>query len=207
MRYNRAFVDIDTQVDFMEAGGKLYVPGAEGLREVLGRLVRYAGEAGIPVISSADDHPEGDPEFERFPPHCVRGTAGQKKIPETTLADAVVIGPEDDPPGGAAALLERHRQLVFHKTTFDPFSNPHFERLIERLEVGIYVVFGVATDYCVKAAAKGLLERGKRTAIVRDAVRPVTAEGGEAACRMLSEMGVEWVEAQRCLTQSWESEK
>jgi nicotinamidase/pyrazinamidase len=80
---------------------------------------------------------------------------------------------------------------------FDPFSNPHFERLIEKLEVGMYVVFGVATDYCVKAAAKGLLERGKRTAIVRDAIKPVTTKGGEATCRLLSEIGAEWMDAQR----------
>jgi nicotinamidase/pyrazinamidase len=35
------------------------------------------------------------------------------------------------------------------------------------------VVYGVVTDYCVKAAVLGLLDRGHKVAVVVDAVRPI----------------------------------
>ena len=36
-----------------------------------------------------------------------------------------------------------------------------------------FVVYGVATDYCVKVAVLGLLTRGHRVAVVVDAIRAV----------------------------------
>ena len=47
--------------------------------------------------------------------------------------------------------------------------------LIARYSQGrpTFVVYGVATDYCVRAAVIGLLTRGHRVALVADAVRAV----------------------------------
>jgi nicotinamidase-related amidase len=39
------------------------------------------------------------------------------------------------------------------------------------------VVYGVATDYCVAAAVRGLTERGCRVAVVVDAVRAIDLDG------------------------------
>ncbi len=36
-----------------------------------------------------------------------------------------------------------------------------------------FVVYGVATDYCVRAAVSGLLDRGCRVAVVVDAIRAI----------------------------------
>ena len=36
-----------------------------------------------------------------------------------------------------------------------------------------FVVYGVATDYCVRAAVLGLLDRGQKVAVVVDAIRAV----------------------------------
>jgi nicotinamidase/pyrazinamidase len=36
-----------------------------------------------------------------------------------------------------------------------------------------FVVYGVATEHCVRAAALGLLERGCQVAIVTDAIRAI----------------------------------
>jgi len=82
--------DVDTQVDFMLPEGRLYVPGAEELRPAMARLVEAAGIAGIVHVASADDHELTDPEisdepdFEyTYPPHCLRGTPGAERVPET----------------------------------------------------------------------------------------------------------------------------
>ena len=90
--------DVDTQADFMRPSGKLYVPGAEQACEAMGRLVRAAHEVGIVHVASVDDHeltdPEisGEPDFElTYPPHCLRGTPGARKIPETASAKAAAL--------------------------------------------------------------------------------------------------------------------
>src|SRR5436309_11921364 len=86
-----AFLDIDTQVDFIEPAGKLYARGAEAIKPNLARLVRLARDLKLPLVSSVDAHREGDPEFAQFPPHCLVGTPGQKKLPETVTGDEAFV--------------------------------------------------------------------------------------------------------------------
>ena len=90
------FWDVDTQYDFMKADGKLYVPEAEHVIPNLKRLTDYAHSHGIRIVASADDHVMSHAEISEqpdwkttFPAHCLRGTPGQKKIPETALRDQI----------------------------------------------------------------------------------------------------------------------
>src|SRR5690242_6582841 len=85
------FWDVDTQGDFIHADGKLCVPGAERIVPQLRRLTDWAAGNGVLVIASVDAHQPGDPEFEIYPPHCIAGTKGQGKIPETRLPHALVL--------------------------------------------------------------------------------------------------------------------
>lgn len=152
------FVDVDTQMDFLFPAGALYVPGAERLLPVLARLNHYAAAHGIPLISTTDAHRENDPEFRDWPPHCVAGTSGQHKACETLVG-----------------------QIIFEKQTLDVFDNPNFGALLDGLAADSYVVYGVATDYCVRIAALGLLRTGKPVSIVTDAIAAVKAEDGARA--------------------------
>jgi len=195
--YPYIFIDTDTQYDFMKSDGRLYVPQAETIIPNLAALIERAGRDGICVLSSVDAHPPDDPEFARFPPHCVLGTPGQQKLSETLLEPRRVITAEQTL-GALEPLLEQNRQLIFEKSTFDVFSNPNAARLIETIDVGEYVVFGVATDYCVKAAAIGLRERGQRVAVVEDAVRAVSPETGRQALDEMRRRGVRF-----CRTADW----
>ena len=52
----RIFYDVDTQNDFMNSSGALYVPGAEEIKENLRELAGYAVNKGMPVIASVDRH-------------------------------------------------------------------------------------------------------------------------------------------------------
>ena len=186
---------VDLFLDFLDPAGALYVPGAVEIHGVLERLFDYAAKAKIPVLSSVDEHPLGDPEFEQFGPHCVVGTPGQDKMPFTKLPRGLTLRPQDSHPGAAADLLNQYDQLIFPKATLDVFDNPHFVRFIDELEVGEFVVFGVATDYCVLKDTSGLLERGRRVKIVRDAIRAIGTETGRQAIQTLSALGAEWIEA------------
>ena len=94
------FWDVDTQYDFMRADGKLYVPDAEQIIPNLERLTNYAHAHAIRIVASADDHVMGHAEISdkpdwqtTFPPHCMRDTPGQRKIPATALQDPLLIEP------------------------------------------------------------------------------------------------------------------
>jgi nicotinamidase/pyrazinamidase len=185
---NVVFWEVDAQADFMLPGGKLYVPGAEKLIPNIERLVNAATDAGLLLISSGDSHPEGDPEFARFPPHCLRGTPGARIVPEGLAANFCTI------PNDASRPVPSHvlsfPQVIFEKQTLDVFDNSHAGALVDRLPDDTeYIVFGVVTEYCVKCAAKGLLERHRKVAIVRDAIEALDAEAGRRALQELQALG------------------
>ena len=56
-----------------------------------------------------------------------------------------------------------------------------------------FVVYGVATDYCVKAAVLGLLKRGQAVLLVEDAVAAVAPQSGAAALEAMHTCGAELV--------------
>lgn len=192
-KHNLAFVDIDTQYDFMMPQGTLYVPGAEEIVTNLARLIQHAQAQAIPVIASVDAHGQEDPEFKQFPPHCLRNTPGQAKIPATTIASAVVL------PAQAQAFSLAHPTLILEKTIFSIFGNENAAAVFQQLEADRYVVFGVATDYCVKAAVLGLLARGHKVAVVTDAIRGVDAQGTQQALIEMQQAGATMVETAEVL--------
>jgi nicotinamidase/pyrazinamidase len=175
--------DVDTQVDFMLPQGKLYVPGAEQTAPAMRELVDAARAAGIVHVASADDHELTDSEISEepdysttYPPHCLRGTRGARKIPETEQEDPVPITLEP--------LPERYlsgREFLLLKKSFDVFTNPNTDRLLEHLDPDEIVVFGVATDVCDDAAIRAFLERGRKVSFVEDAARGLD-EGRVATC-------------------------
>src|SRR5882672_1934670 len=197
------FWDVDTQVDFMLPGGKLYVPGAEKLIPKLKWLTDAAREGRVFIIGDACTHAPDDPEFERFPPHCVRGTPGAEIIPETRADKVLVIPNRAD-----AAIpedLSEFQQVILEKQTLDVFDNPNTEKVIERVagftsaDAEIFV-FGVVTEYCVRFAAKGLLERGRRVALVSDAIETLRAEDGRKTLEELTALGAWLVTTEQALS-------
>jgi nicotinamidase/pyrazinamidase len=165
------FVDIDTQRDFLEPAGALYVPGSEEIRSNLARLTRFAVDHHIPVLATACAHTPDDAEFARFPLHCLIGTRGQERIAETAC-DTVVL----DLGERLTRSIPPHLTLL--KRELDVFSRKDTDPLIARYNLShpTFVVYGVATDYCVRAAATGLLARHCRVAIVVDAIRGIDAD-------------------------------
>jgi nicotinamidase/pyrazinamidase len=163
------FVDIDTQRDFLEPTGALYVGGGVEILSQLARLSRYAREHDIPVLATACAHRPDDPELERFPPHCMIGSAGQERIDATRPAETLAIGEDDEPTGP----LPGH--VTIQKREIDFFTSSHADFIIRQLDVRrpTFVVYGVATDYCVAAAVEGLLARKCRVALVVDAIRAI----------------------------------
>jgi nicotinamidase/pyrazinamidase len=184
--------DVDTQVDFMLPGGKLYVPGAEQTVPAMARLVAAARAAGIPHVASADDHELTDqeisdePDFrDTWPPHCLRGTRGARKVPETEQEDPVPIGLTPLPD-----RFLRGREFLLHKKHVDVFTNPNTDALLDFLAPDELIVFGVATDVCDDLAIRGFLARDLRVRFVEDAARGLDEERVAAATAAWREAGV-----------------
>lgn len=183
------FWDVDTQHDFMRRDGKLYVPGSEELIPTLARLTDHAHRAGIRIVASADDHVPGHRELspspdwrETFPEHCMRGSPGQRKIPETALRDPLVIEPDPQDPAALQARVRAHRgDILFHKHWFDVFTNPNVLPVVDALAPSAIVLYGVALDVCDRYAVEGLLRHRPaiRLTLVTDAARAIHPEEGE----------------------------
>ena len=195
---NLVFWEVDTQADFMLPGGKLYVPGAERLLPNIRRLTDAARQGRVLLISHGCYHAKDDPEFKTFPPHCVKGTAGAAYVPEAMTANAITI------PNDAAEELPRdlsqYQQVHLEKQTLDIFESRHAAELVKRLgDDTEFVVFGVVTEYCVRFAAKGLLERGHRVFVVKDAIETLKAADGERAATELKALGAKFITTDQAL--------
>ncbi len=186
------FLDVDTQVDFMSPDGALYVPGAEQIVPNLKRLMEHAREQSIPVISSADAHAPDDPSFSEWPPHCVIGAPGQRRIAETQSPSALVV---PNQPRAFRPPLDwaQHIVLEIEKQAYSVAANPNFDAVLAALGPSRFVVFGVATEYCVKESALALRALGLPADLVVDAIRPITEEGGRRAIEEMLAAGVRLV--------------
>lgn len=158
------FLDVDTQADFLYPVGALVVPRAISILPRLAALTQFASANGIPLVSTADAHVENDTEFETYPAHCVAGTWGAMKVPETMLSKVIRVSPEEDAPA------EWTGQIILEKRSINMFKQPSIASLLARLEPDCFVVYGVVTEICVMNAVDGLLRIGKKVAVVSDAV-------------------------------------
>lgn len=222
MKRPLGFFDVDTQYDFMASGGALYVAGANGIIANLKGLMDLARRQGIPVIATMDAHVPNDPEFAAFPPHCVKGTAGAAKIPATRslrplyvevdrpldlrLVPTLSMSAWQGPKAGLAPVTDEvgiaGGDIVLEKRSYDVFSNPNAEKVLEKLAIPRYIVFGVATDYCVRAAVLGLRGRGYQVTVVSDAIAAVNIgpTDGERSLEEMREAGAEFATTAEVLT-------
>ena len=204
---SRVFVDVDVQRDFCDEGGALYVKGSPN--DVYRRLTAHAVACGIPILGSVDSHAWDAWEFASsvavgpggqkpdFPDHCVKGTEGWLKVRGTlpprfrfipNVAGAPVEGIVQEVVTGAT------QGVYFEKEVYSLFANPLAERFLRALipapSAAELFVYGVATDYCVRAAALGLAERGYRCTLLTDAVAGITPEGTARALHEMTAAGV-----------------
>ena len=174
------FWNVDTQVDFVEPHGKLYVQGAEKLKSIWAKITNFAAEHKIRVINTCDFHHINSheipsaPDFKSsFPLHCIAGTSGASFIEETRPASPVTIDWDmqlaifaefDDP--------VKYRNIIIRKDDFDVFAgNPHTEKILSIASPDKVFVYGVTTNVCVDKAVKGLVTRGYNVYVIHDAIK------------------------------------
>src|SRR5512143_4030208 len=107
------FWEVDVQRDFVLPGGKLYVPGAEKLLPNIRKLTDAARRDQVLLVSSGDFHPPNDPEFQHFPPHCLKGQPGSELVPEA-LADRIARV-ENTASAQLPDDLSKYQQIILEK--------------------------------------------------------------------------------------------
>jgi len=172
----KIFYDVDTQNDFMLSTGGLYVPDAENIIGKIAVLTNYARQNNIPVFGSIDAHAENDSEFKVFPRHCVVGTLGQEKV-----------------------IPAKPGEKYFEKQHYDVFTNPEAERVLKQQKVNEAVVYGVATDICVRAAVLGMQARTIQCYVVGDAIRGVFPDKTQQALEEMVNAGAKLVTTKEVL--------
>jgi nicotinamidase/pyrazinamidase len=186
------FWEVDVQADFVLPGGKLYVPGAEKLLPQIRKLTDAARRGEVFLVSHGCFHPANDPEFKQFPPHCLKGTPGAEFVPEALTDNVVRV--ENDADAGLPEDLFKYQQIILEKQALDVFETRNADALVKRLPANAeFVVFGVVTEYCVSCAVKGLLQRKRRVAVVRDAIETLAPDVGSKTLDELQSLGAKLV--------------
>jgi len=174
------FWNVDTQEDFIDQAGKLYVQGAEQIRPMLKQITDFAKQAELRVVNTCDYHHINSyeisafPDFvTTFPQHCLAGTSGADFISETQPelpllidwdSELALFAEFDDP--------KRYRNLVVRKDAFDVFAgNPNVEKMVQILNPGKVFIYGVTTNICVDKAVMGLSQRGIQVYVFMDAIK------------------------------------
>jgi nicotinamidase/pyrazinamidase len=198
--------EVDVQADFMLPGGRLYIPGAEMIIANINRLVDCARKDRGFLISSADAHNPDDLELRDWPPHCLKGTPGADLLPEACASPRLVI------PNKKGFVIPQdflpYRQVMLEKNSLDVFDNPNTKALLARMSPAclsdiqsgsLFIVFGVATEYCVSRTAEGLLCRGHSVAVVNDAVRAIDEKKAQHILEDLRSRGAQLISTNEAL--------
>jgi nicotinamidase/pyrazinamidase len=201
------FWNVDTQNDFVEPAGKLYVKDADKLKPVWAEITRYAQRHKIKVVNTADFHYihseeiDDTPDFEKtFPSHCMAGTTGAEFIKETNPADPIVF--DWDKPYDVMAIsldLSKYRNILIRKDAFDVFAgNKVTEPLLQILKPEVVVVYGVTTNICVDHAVRGLKKQVKKVVVLTDAIKELP--GSPLPFKTWQKMGIKMMTFNQLMT-------
>lgn len=184
------FWDVDTQIDFIEPTGKLYVPCAENLKANLKYLTRLGAESAR-LCGSVDAHLPDDPEFAEWPEHCVYGTPGQHKVTET-LSEAVLFIPSVQfTENQLLEAADYTGQVIFEKQDIDVKTNPNVKSFIELINPELIVIYGFVSEICVDNAVKLFAsDLHYETVVVLDAIKELDSTKSKSCQSKWIELGV-----------------
>ena len=182
------FVNVDTQRDFLDPDGALFIAGSGAIRPNLARLTRFARDRGIPILATACAHGRTTPSSPTSRPTACSGPrarpgsrrpTGPADPSSSRAADPRADpAPPDDPQTGVRRLLQPRRR---------PGGRAYGR---DRPDV---VVYGVATDYCVRCAVTGCWSGASGW-------RSWSTRSGRSTPRPRPELLTDFARAGRCLT-------
>jgi len=195
-----AVIVVDVQADFTEwKNGSLVVPGTDEVYvKQVEEATRLLKNSGFPILATMDWHPKdhisfftthpGKKAFEivqlhghdqtLWPPHCVQGTENARILVDNSLFDAIVQT-------GADKRFESYSGFKD-----DAGQKTELEAILQQIGVTNVVMYGIATDYCVRATALDAVDRGYQVILIKELCRGVAPETSQQALEEMKQAGI-----------------
>jgi len=198
---NTGVIVVDVQADFTELkSGTLAVSGtgAEYIDAVQTATHRLY-ELGLPIYFTQDWHPEGhvsfftsNPGTEAFqeieieagrtqvmwPPHCVQNTPGAEILIQVEKHSGIIQT-------GSNPKYDSYSGFVD-----DGGNETDLGRLLHGADIKNLIIYGLATDYCVKATAIYAVEAGFKVTVIEGLCKGVAPETTTQALEDMQAKGI-----------------
>ncbi len=197
LRRRRIIIDVDTQKDFMLAGGKVCVRNHRRVLQNVRRVMAWARAKNIRVISTEQVYDKSD----RKHTWCIAGTEGCNKIAYTVRSNRIMF-PADGCTDLPRDILKHHDQIILRKRCVNPFDEPRADRVLGELQVNEFIIIGATAEEAVKMTALGLLVRRKNVTILVDAVGTHDRAAAEIALRQAEAKGAKLTDTKSLLGSS-----
>lgn len=173
-----ALIIVDVQYDFLP-GGALGIDNSDEIIPVIQNLAdNTSGLTGV-VITTGDCHPKETKHFDKWPPHCIKGTKGALVHEEIFRSSEchIIKGTSEEDDGYSAF----EGKDVFGHT---------LESILLEERVDTVVVCGLALDYCVKETAIDAAKLGFATIVPMNATAAVDPSKATEVVEELKTAGV-----------------
>lgn len=195
-----AVVVVDVQGDFTTAhNGSLAVPNTDqSYLANVAKVTEQLKNAGLPVYCTQDWHPadhmsfasnhKGKKPFESvklddgrtqvlWPVHCVQGTNGAQILVNAALITQVIQK-------GMNSKFDSYSGFMD-----DGGAKTELDRVLKAAGIKTLIVYGIATDYCVKATVLDGLKDGYNVIVIQDLCRGVADDTSKAALEEMKQKG------------------
>ena len=197
-----AVVVVDVQGDFTTAHkGSLAVPNSDqAYLERVAKATDQLKKADLPVYATQDWHPADHMSFASnhkdkkpfetiklddgrtqvlWPAHCVQGSKGSEILVNPALITKVIRK-------GMNSKFDSYSGFMD-----DGGAKTDLDKVLKAAGIKTLIVYGIATDYCVKATALDGLKEGYKVIVVQDLCRGVADETSKAALEEMRQKGAQ----------------
>ena len=191
---------VDVQGDFTKLkNGSLAVDGTdEAYIKAVEENTKKLKEAGYPIYATQDWHPKNHASFFTnhkgkkafdviklhgkdqvlWPPHCVQNTPGAEILLDKKLFKAVVKKGMDPQYDSYSGFQD------------DGGKKTEMDKLLKKEKIKKVVVYGIATDYCVRATALDAAAAGYKVIMIKNLCRGVAPDTSQKAIEEMKSKGI-----------------
>ena len=191
---------VDIQGDFTKLkNGSLAVDGTdETYIKAVEESTKKLKEAGFPIFATQDWHPKNHASFFTnhkgkkafdviklhgkdqvlWPPHCVQKTPGADILLDKKYFTAVVKKGMDSQFDSYSGFQD------------DGGKKTDMDKLLKKEQIKKVVVYGIATDYCVRATAIDAAAAGYKVIMIKNLSRGVASDTSQKAIEEMKAKGI-----------------
>ncbi len=191
---------VDLQGDFTKfKNGSLAVEGTdEAYIKAVEEATKKLKSAGYPIYATQDWHPKNHASFFTnhpgkkafdviklhgkdqvlWPPHCVQKTPGAEILLDKKLFKAVVKKGMDPQYDSYSGFQD------------DGGKKTEMDKILKKDKIKKVVVYGIATDYCVRATALDAVSAGYKVIMIKNLSRGVAPDTSQKAIDEMKAKGV-----------------